>query len=169
MKINRDDNGDSHRRRTSTPEETNSDLLREMRKEMDELRNTIKGKTVQGVDRIVRMTDSPFTLAVQECLVPSKFHLPQLKPFDGLNDPLDHLNTFKMTLGLQQPPDEILCRFFPTTLKGATREWFTKFPTSSIGNFEQLSSSFLHHFVGSNVQKGQLAICSPSSKGKRKP
>ena len=43
-KVNRDDNGDSHRRRTSTPKETSSDLLREMRKEMDELRNTIKGK-----------------------------------------------------------------------------------------------------------------------------
>ena len=99
--VNRDDDGDSHRRRTSTPEETSSDLLREMRKEMDKLRNAIKGKTDQGVDRIVRMADSPFILAVQECLVPSKFRLPQLEPFDGLKDPLDHLNTFKTTLGLQ--------------------------------------------------------------------
>ena len=43
--VNRDDNEDSNKRRTSTPEEANSDLLREMRKEMDELRNAIKGKT----------------------------------------------------------------------------------------------------------------------------
>ena len=76
------------------------DLLREMRKEMDELRNTIKGKMDQGVDRIVRMEDLSFTLAVQECLVPSKFRLSQLETFDGLKDPLDHLNTFKTTLGL---------------------------------------------------------------------
>ena len=61
---------------------------------------------------------------------------------------MDHLNTFKTTLGLQQLLDEILCRFFPTTLKGAAREWFTKLPTSSIYNFEQLGNSFLHHFVG---------------------
>ena len=131
MEINRDDDGDSHRRQTSTPEEANSDLLREMRKEMEELRNAIKGKTDQSLDRIVRKTDSPFTLAVQEFLVPSKFRLPQLKPFDELKDPLDHLNTFKTTLGLQQPPDEILCRYFPTTLKGAARDWFTKLQTSS--------------------------------------
>ena len=39
--INGDDGVDSNGRRTSTPEETNSDLLREMRKEMDELRNAI--------------------------------------------------------------------------------------------------------------------------------
>ena len=114
---------------------------------MGELRNAIKGKTNQILDRIVRKTDSPFTVAVQECPVPSKFRLPQLEPFDGLKDPLDHLNTFKTTLGLQQPPNETLCRSFPITLKRATREWFTKLPMSSIDNFEQLSSSFIRHFV----------------------
>nr|XP_023928196.1 uncharacterized protein LOC112039550 [Quercus suber] len=53
------------------------------------------------------------------------------------------------TLTLQiQPLDEILCRSFPTTLKGATRELFTKLSTSSIDNFEQLGNAFLRHFVG---------------------
>ncbi|XP_023921461.1 uncharacterized protein LOC112032927 [Quercus suber] len=124
-----------------------------MRKEMDELRNAIKGKMDQGLDRIVRKTDSPFTAAVQECPVPSKFRLPQLELFDRLKDLLDHLNNFKTTLGLQQPPDEILCCLFPTTLKGAAWEWFTKLPTSSIDNFEQLSRSFVCHFVGGQRPK----------------
>ena len=143
--------GDSHGRgtpqRPATPDEQNSDFLQEMRKEMDELRSAIKERTDRSVDKMVRATDSPFTAAVLECLVPSKFRLPQLEPFDGLKDPQDHLNTFKTTLGLQQPPDEIMCRSFPTTLKGAAREWFTKLPTSSIDNFDQLSSAFLHHFI----------------------
>ena len=134
--VNRDDDEDSNKRWTSTPEEVNSDLLREVRKEMDELRNAIKGKTDQSLKRIVKKIDSPFTVAVQECPVPSKFHLPQLEPFNGLKDPLDHLNTFKTTLDLQQPPDEILCHSFPTTLKGAAREWFNKLLTSSIDNFK---------------------------------
>ncbi|XP_050241117.1 uncharacterized protein LOC126690012 [Quercus robur] len=120
---------------------------------MDELRNVIKEKIDRSLDRMVRKTDSPFTTAVRECLVPSKFCLPQLEPFDGLKDPLDHLNTFKTTLGLQQPPDEILCRSFPTTLKGAAREWFTKLPTSSIDNFEQLGNCFLRHFVSGQRTK----------------
>ena len=123
---------------------------------MEELRNAIKGKTDQSLDRIVRKTDSPFTLAIQECPVHSKFRLPQLEPFDRLKDPLDHLNTFKMTMGLQQPPNEIMCHFFPTTLKGAVREWFTKLPTSSIDNFKQLSSSFLCHFVCEQRPKGPV-------------
>ncbi|XP_065624896.1 uncharacterized protein LOC136065521 [Quercus suber] len=156
-KGNQEDEGDSYRRSDhrgpNTPAEQNSDILREMRREMDELRNAIKEKTERSVDRMVRATDSPFTTAVLDCPLPSKFRLPQLEPFDGLKDPQDHLNTFKTTLGLQQPADEILCRSFPTTLKGAAREWFTKLPTSSINTFEQLSNAFLRHFIGGQRPK----------------
>ena len=67
---------------------------------MDELKNAIKEKTERSVDKLVGATDSPFTATVLECLVPSKFWLPQLEPFDGLKDPQDHLNTFKTTLCL---------------------------------------------------------------------
>ena len=76
LETNRDDDKDSHRRRPDTLEGANSDLLRKMRNEMDELRNNIKGKTDKSLDRMIRKTDSPFTLAVQECPIPSKFCLP---------------------------------------------------------------------------------------------
>ena len=56
-------------------------------------------------------------------------------------------------LGFQQPFNEILCRSFPTTFKGAAREWFTKLPTSSIDSFEQLSNAFLRHFVRGQCTK----------------
>ncbi|XP_030941986.1 uncharacterized protein LOC115967013 [Quercus lobata] len=152
-----EEEGDSQRRenprRPTTPDEQNSDLLREMRKEMDELKSAIKEKTDRSVDKMIRATDLPFTAAVLECPVPSKFRLPQLEPFDGFKDPQDHLNTFKMTLGHQQSPDEILCCSFATTLKGAAREWFTKLPNSSIDNFDQLSSAFLRHFIGGQRPK----------------
>ena len=42
-RANQENEGDSRRR--TTLDEQNSDLLREMRKEMDELRNAIKEKT----------------------------------------------------------------------------------------------------------------------------
>ena len=80
---------------------------------MDELRNAIREKTDQSLDRIVRKTDSPFTVVIQECPVPSKFRLPQLEPFDGLKNPLDDLNKFKMTLGLQQPLTKFYVAPFP--------------------------------------------------------
>ena len=100
-----EDEGNSQRtsdyQRPISSDDQNSDLLREMRKEMDELRSAIKEKTERSVDRLVKATDSPFTTVVLECPVPSKFRLPQLESFDGLKDPQDHLNTFKTTLGLQ--------------------------------------------------------------------
>ena len=77
----------------------------------------------------------------------------QLESFDGLKDLLDHIITFKTILSLQQPLNEILSCSFPTTLKGATRVWFSKLAMLSIDNFEQLGNSFVHHFVGGQCQK----------------
>ena len=67
-KANQEDEGDSHKRSDhrgpTTPDEQNSDLLREIRKEMDELRNAIKEKTDGSLDRMVRAIKSPFTTAI---------------------------------------------------------------------------------------------------------
>lgn len=103
-----------------------NDLLKSVLKEMDKFRNEMKGKTDKNLDGMVRRTDSPFTTKVLECPLPPKFHLPQLELFNGLRDPLDHITTYKMMLSLQQTPNEILCRSFPTTLKGVARVWFSK-------------------------------------------
>ena len=43
---------------------------------MDELRSAIKEKIERSVDKLVRAIDSPFTMAVLECPVLSKFRLP---------------------------------------------------------------------------------------------
>ena len=79
-KTNQKEEGDSKKRsdcqRPATLDGPSSDLLREMKKEMDEVRNAIKGKTDRNLDRMVRTTDSPFTASILECPVPSKFRLP---------------------------------------------------------------------------------------------
>ena len=90
-KAYQEDEGDSHRRSDyrgpTTLDEQNSDLLQEIRKEMDKLRNTIKENMDRSLDRMIRAIDSSFTMAVLECPVLSKFQLPQLEPFNGLKDP----------------------------------------------------------------------------------
>ena len=45
--------------------------------------------------------------------------MPQVESYDGIKNPLDHLETFKTMMHLQGVPDEIMCRAFPTTLRGA--------------------------------------------------
>ena len=75
-----EDEGDSLRKSDhkvpTTLDEPHLDLLREMRREMDELRKAIKGQTDWSADRMVRTMDLPFTTTVLECPVPSKFRLP---------------------------------------------------------------------------------------------
>ena len=80
--------------------------------------------------------------------MPPKFRLPQLQVYDGTKDLLDHIGAFKTILNLQQTLDEVIYRSFTTTLREAARVWFSKLPTTSITNFEQLSDSFVHHFIG---------------------
>ncbi|XP_043696585.1 uncharacterized protein LOC122647193 [Telopea speciosissima] len=51
----------------------------------------------------------------------------------------------------------IMCRAFPSTLKGATRQWFLRLRSRSLTNFVELGRGFLAHFVGSRVHKRTAA------------
>ena len=86
--------------------------------------NALKGRISSDLDDLVNRTDSPFTIPVNSCPLPQKFRMPQIKSYDGVKDPLDHLETFKTMMHLQGVPDEVMCRAFPTTLRGAARVWF---------------------------------------------
>ena len=109
------------------------------------------------LDGMLKRTDSPFTTSVLECPLPPKFHLPQLECYDGMKDPLDHIGAFKTILNLQQTLDEVICRSFPATLRGVARVWFNKLSTSLIANFEQLSDSFVWHFIGGQRHKRPIS------------
>ena len=66
---------------------------------------------------------------------------------------MDHIESFKTLMLLQMIPDEVMCRAFPTTLKGATRVWFGKLPSSTIANFDKLSKGFVRHLIGRQRHK----------------
>ena len=50
-------------------------------------------------------------------------------------------------------PDEVMCRAFPTILKGSARVCFSKIPLGTIADFEQLSKGFVHYFIGGQRHK----------------
>ena len=131
----------------------NDNLMKSLRKELDEVKNAMKGKTTTNLDGMLKRTNSPFAASVLECPLPPKFRLPQLEFYDGMKDPHDHIKAFKTILNLQQTLDEVNCKSFPTTLKKAARVWFSKLPASFIANFEQLSDSFVFHFIGGQRHK----------------
>ena len=54
---------------------------------------------------------------------------------------------------LQGVPDEIMCRAFPTTLKGLARVWFSKIPPNSVSSFKELNKLFVNNFIGRQRHK----------------
>ena len=107
-----------------------------MRKKIDKLKSAIKDKGGENLDGMIRRTDSPFTTEVQNRPLPLKFYLPQLELYDNSKDHLDHIESFKTLILLQMTSDEVMCKAFPTTLKGANSVWFSKIPPRIIANFE---------------------------------
>ena len=118
-----------------------------MKEQMEVMMNALKGRVSNNLDDLVNRTDSPFTTSVNSFPLPQKFRMPQIKSYNGVKDPLNHLETFKTLMHLQGVPNEIMCKAFPTTLKGPIIIWFSRLMPNSINTFKELSSQFTSHFI----------------------
>ena len=118
----------------------------QMKKVMDEMRENMR--RMNRVEDLVHQTNSPFTASINGHPLPPKFKMPSLDLYDGTRDSFDHIATFKTTMHLQGVPNEIMCRAFPTTLKGPARIWFSKILPNSVSSFKELSKLFFNNFIG---------------------
>ena len=131
--------------------------IQAIKEQMEVIMISLKGRVSSDLDNLVNRTDSPFTAFVNSFPLPHKFRIPQIDSYDGVKGPLDHLETFKTLMHLQGVADEIMCRAFPTTLKGATRIWFSYLMPGSINTFKELSAQFTTHFIGGHRYKRSTA------------
>ena len=92
-----------------------------MKERMDFMMNALRGRVSRDLNDLVYRTDSPFITSVNSFPFSPKFRMLQIESDDGAKDPLDHLESFKTLMHLQGVADEIMCRAFPTTLKGPIR------------------------------------------------
>ena len=111
-----------------------------MKEQMEVMMNALNGRVSSDLDDRVNRTDSPFIVPVNSFPLPSKFRMSQIDSYDRVRDPLDHLETFKTLMHFQEVVDAIMCRAFPTTLKGAVRIWFSRLTPNSINTFKELST-----------------------------
>ena len=100
------------------------------------------------MDTLVQQTESPFTAEVLHFPLPTKFRMPQVESFDGVRDPIGHLNTYKNQMELHGYPDPVRCRAFAITLKGLALAWFNRLQPLLISSFRELSIAFVSHFIG---------------------
>ena len=105
------------------------------------------------MDTLVQHIESPFTAEVHHFPLPAKFRMPQVEAFDGVRDPVNHLNTYKNQMELYGHQDPVRCRAFAITLKGLALAWFNRLPPSSISSFKELSIAFVSHFIRAKTYK----------------
>ena len=111
-----------------------------MKEQMEVMMNALKGRVSNDLDDLVNRIDSLFTAVVNFSPLPHKFRMPHIDSYDGVNDPLDHLETFKTLIYLQGVANEIMCNAFPMTLKGAARIWFSRLTPNLVSTFKELSA-----------------------------
>ena len=85
--------------------------------------------------------------------MPRKFSLPNLKPYNGTTDPMDHIASYKQRMFTAAIPHDLreacMCKSFRSSLIGPALQWFTNLPNNFISSFAQLTDTFVEQFVSS--------------------
>ena len=127
--------------------------FKSLQQELSRVKELVRGRAPDTIDTLVQQTESPFTAEVLHFPLPAKFRMPQVEAFDGVRDPVDHLNTYKNQMELHGYQDRVRCRAFAITLKGPALAWFNRLPLSSISSFRELSIAFVSHFIGTRTYR----------------
>ena len=78
--------------------------------------------------------------------IPHHFKIPQVEPYDGITNPLDHLASYKAHMMIQGVSDALYCLAFLATLKKLAQMWYSSLKPSIIHFFSNLERLFLSHF-----------------------
>ena len=147
------ENEEPHHPPPGAEEQSWEQRFRSLQKELGRVKEVVKGRAPYTMDTLVQQTESPFTAEVLRYPLPAKFRMPQVETFDGVKDPVDHLNTYKNQMELHAYQDPVRCRAFATTLKGPAMAWFNRIPPSSISSFRELSIAFVSRFIGARTYR----------------
>ncbi|KAL2246226.1 UNVERIFIED_CONTAM: hypothetical protein Sindi_2890800 [Sesamum indicum] len=119
--------------------------IHNLNKQIDELKK--RGEIVS------QNKNSPFCNDILIQTVEPGFRVPDLRRYDGMRDPQEHVAAFEMIMNLYGQSALIMAKLFATTLTGKAQEWFTNLPRGSIESYEQLVQKFNFHFASKKKQK----------------
>ncbi|GKV37983.1 hypothetical protein SLEP1_g45941 [Rubroshorea leprosula] len=83
----------------------------------------------------------------QSHVAPAQQPLPDdLETYDGTKDADDHLHAFYSCMQAQNASDALMCKIFPSTLRGNARTWYHSLPRRSINSYTEMVSAFATKF-----------------------
>ena len=103
------------------------------------------------------MLSSPLGQHILSYEPPHSFSIPSFAKYDGSSDPYDHMLHFNQVMILITVNDPLLCKVFPTSLKGPALAWFHKLPRESINSFNDLWATFVSQYLCSVQQMGNIS------------
>jgi len=92
----------------------------------------------------------PFINGIMETPLPTQWEAFMLERCGGGTHPDEHVKIYVNNVYLYTTEDVVMCKAFPTTLKGPTLEWFTSLPPYSIDCFDTLFHVFMTQFAKSH-------------------
>ena len=117
------------------------------------MKEVVKVGAQVSMDALVQEMKSSFMAEVLHFPLPTKFRMQQIKAFDGMKDPINHLNTYKNQMELHGYQDPVRCRVFAIMLKGSALAWFNRLPLALVLSFKELSIAFVSHFIGTQTYR----------------
>ncbi|RRT48218.1 hypothetical protein B296_00049143 [Ensete ventricosum] len=126
-----------------------ADSLREQVRQVHQRLDEVQKEVLKSRGEIGESSKggSPFTPEIQGKPLPTNFRLPTFEPYDGSDDPTEHIIAFYAQMALYNTPYALMCRAFPTTLRGPARTLCSRLKPTSISSFDLLVKEFELNFL----------------------
>ncbi|RWW49984.1 hypothetical protein BHE74_00043790 [Ensete ventricosum] len=136
-----------------------ADSLREQVRQVYQRLDEVQKEVLKSKGEVGKSSKggSSFTPEIQDKPLSANLRLPALELYDGSCDSTEHVATFHAQMALYDTSNALMCRAFPTTLRGPARTWYYRLKPVSISSFDLLAKEFELNFLVSARPKPTTA------------